>query len=136
MRYALVINGVVDTISMQPQNAPWRTAPDTVFGGWLLDGDEFSAPPARALTVEDYEEAIQAHVDQTARSRLFRDGVTLASYVASTNPQWAAEAVAFVAWRDAVWAHAYAELAKVQAGERAQPTVAEVLAELPVISWA
>ncbi|MCD1265529.1 hypothetical protein [Shinella sumterensis] len=50
-------------------------------------------------TLADYEDAIQGMVDATAKEKLFRDGVTLASYTASTNPQWAAEAVAFVAWR-------------------------------------
>ena len=90
---------------------------------------------AQVLTLTDYENAIQGLVDMTATERMFRDGVTLASYVASTNPQWAAEAQAFVAWRDAVWAYSYAELAKVQAGERAQPTPTEFLAELPAIMW-
>jgi hypothetical protein len=66
---------------------------------------------------------------------MFRDGVTLASYVASTNPQWAAEAQAFVAWRDAVWAYSYTELAKVQAGQREQPTVEDFLTEIDQIVW-
>lgn len=89
------------------------------------------APP----TVSDYEDAVQAHVDAAARSKLFRDGVTLASYTTSTNPQWASEAQAFVAWRDQVWAYAYQELARVMGGEREQPTVADIIAELPPISW-
>lgn len=87
------------------------------------------------LAVVDYEDAIQAKVDVTAKQKLFRDGVTLASYTASTNPQWAAEALAFVAWRDGVWAYAYTELAKVQAGKRQQPTVEEFLAEIEPIEW-
>lgn len=91
------------------------------------------APPAP--TLEDYETAIQAVIDATAREKLFRDGVTLASYTASTNPQWAAEAIAFVAWRDGVWAYAYTELAKVQAGQRDQPTVEEFLIEIEPIVW-
>ena len=86
-------------------------------------------------TLADYENAIQGLVDTTATEKMFRDGVTLASYVASTNSQWAAEAQAFVAWRDAVWAYSYAELAKVQAGEREQPSPADFLAELPAIAW-
>lgn len=86
-------------------------------------------------TLADYENAIQGLVDTTATEKMFRDGVTLASYVASTNPQWAAEAQAFVAWRDAVWAYSYAELAKVQAGEREQPSPADFLTELPAIVW-
>jgi hypothetical protein len=83
----------------------------------------------------DYEAAIQSLVDATATERKFRDGVTMASYVSSTNPQWSAEAQAFVAWRDLVWAYAYAELDKVMTGQRTQPTVEEFLAEIEPISW-
>ncbi|SDJ25129.1 hypothetical protein SAMN05428983_0824 [Agrobacterium fabrum] len=86
-------------------------------------------------TVIDYENAIQNLVDSTAREKQFRDGVTLASYTASTKPNWAAEAQAFVAWRDNVWFYAYGELAKVQAGQRQQPSVEEFLAEITPIEW-
>lgn len=41
-----------------------------------------------------------------------------------------------VAWRDAVWLYAYAELDKVMASEREQPSVDEFIGELPVIEWA
>lgn len=84
---------------------------------------------------EDYANAIQAHVDSTAKSRGYADGVTLAGYVASTVPGWAAEAQAFVTWRDAVWVHAHTELARVLAGERTQPTVMSLIAELPAMIW-
>lgn len=89
------------------------------------------APPA----VVDYQNAIQGLVDEAARSKQFNDGVTLASYKDSTNPLWAAQATAFIAWRDQVWAYSYTELEKVQAGERSQPSVAGFLAELPVVAW-
>lgn len=82
-----------------------------------------------------FESAIQEHVDAAPMEKLFRDGVTMASYVASTNPQWAAEAQAFVAWRDAVWAYAFAELDKVLLGQRPQPTIPDFIAELPPIVW-
>lgn len=102
---------------------------------WEMAGNSIPpyAPPE--ASVEEYEAAVQTHVDEVANSRLFRDGVTLASYTMSTNPQWAAEARAFVAWRDQVWAYSYQELARVQSGEREQPTVLEILAELPPIVW-
>lgn len=106
------------------------TAPDHAQQIW--DGSAWL--PALAV-VSDYETAIQALVDETARSKLFRDGVTLASYVASTNEEWASEAQAFIAWRDQVWAYAYQELARVQGGERSQPAVTEIIAELPAINW-
>ncbi|MNE28095.1 hypothetical protein D3C80_1215250 [compost metagenome] len=87
------------------------------------------------VRITDYENAIQNLVDSTARERQFRDGVTLASYTASTKPKWAAEAQAFVAWRDNVWFYAYGQLAKVQAGQRPQPTVEQFLGEIAPIAW-
>ncbi len=92
-------------------------------------------PSPYAPAMEDYQAAIQSLVDDTARSMQFNDGVTLASYVASTREDWAGQAHAFVAWRDDVWQYAYSELAKVQGGVRTQPTVEAFLNELPEIVW-
>ena len=88
-----------------------------------------------APTQADYSQAIQAHIDGVARSRNYADGVALTSYTVSTIPAWAAEAQVFAAWRDAVWAYAYGELAKVIDGERAQPTIDVLIAELPAMVW-
>lgn len=96
---------------------------------------EMKAAEALATTTAAYQSAIQSHVDAAAVSRRYNDGNALAGYVASTIPSWAAEAQAFVAWRDTVWLHAYTELDKVLTGQRPQPTVEEFLAELPVIAW-
>jgi len=98
--------------------------------------EEIQTPlPPPVPTIADYENAIQNLVDDTARERQFRDGVTLASYTASTKQKWAAEAQAFVAWRDDVWFYAYGQLAKVQAGQRPQPTVEQFLTEIAPIAW-
>ncbi|WP_418137231.1 hypothetical protein [Agrobacterium sp. El2ro-1b] len=99
--------------------------------GQIITVEPSTTPP----TITDYEYAIQNLVDGTARERQFRDGVTLASYIGSTKPKWAAEAQAFVAWRDNVWSYAYGELAKVQTGRRQQPTVEQFLAEIAPIAW-
>jgi len=102
---------------------------------------KFNASAAAGLdlvfqfNITDYENAIQNLVDETAREKQFRDGVTLASYIGSTIPKWAAQAMAFVAWRDNVWRYAYGELAKVQAGQRPQPTVEKFLDEIARIAW-
>ena len=101
----------------------------------LTDDDAQVVAFRNPVSILDYENAIQNLVDGTARERQFRDGVTLASYTASTKPKWAAEAQAFVAWRDNVWFYAYSELAKVQAGQRPQPTVEEFLGEVAPIAW-
>jgi len=102
---------------------------------WLDEGNVIidDAPPP--LTAEQFASAIQSHVDATAKARGYADGVALAGYSTSTIPAWAAEAAAFIAWRDAVWIYAYTELAKVQGGQREVPTVAELIEELPTIVW-
>lgn len=94
-----------------------------------------SLPVPAAPGVKDYQTAIQSLIDETAASKQFNDGVTLASYKDSTVAEWAAQSAAFIAWRDAVWIYCYAELAKVQAGARPQPTLEGFLAELPTIGW-
>jgi len=98
---------------------------------WQAEIAQQSAP-----TPETFSRAVQAHLDATAQERSYDDGYTLATYVSSTNPIWAAEAAAFVAWRDAVWAYALGELDKVQAGTRGVPTAEEFIAELPEFGWA
>lgn len=111
-----------------PYTAEEEMAADAAYQAEL---DARSAPPP----VEDYQNAIQALVDEAAISRRYKSGDAMATYVASTVGDWASEAQAFVAWRDNVWQYAYAELAKVQGGERVQPTVADFLSELPEIVW-
>jgi len=102
--------------------------------GITVEPDPEPAPPPPP-TVTDYGHAIQSHIDGTAQARGYDNGVALVSYLSSTNPSWAAEAATFNTWRDAVWAYAYGELAKVQGGQRAQPTIAEFVAELPQVVW-
>jgi hypothetical protein len=114
----------------------WRDFIDNPGSRRWIDGEVVIVEPSQpAVTITDYENAIQNLVDSTARERQFRDGVTLASYIGSTKPKWAAEAQAFVAWRDNVWFYAYGELAKVQAGQREQPTVEQFLDEIARIAW-
>lgn len=93
------------------------------------------APEPAPATLDDFRHAIQAHIDVTAQERGYDSGVTCSSYVGSTNPAWAAEAAALIAWRDSVWAHAYAELAKVEGGLREQPTIEAILSEIPAMIW-
>lgn len=92
----------------------------------------FLNPPP---SVSEYQNAVQKHVDDTAVSKQYADGVALATYKDSTVPLWAAQATAFIAWRDQVWTFAYDMLAKVQAGQVPQPTIDELIAELPAITW-
>ena len=101
---------------------------ETAFAAW--EPTEATPP-----TVDDFRRTIQACIDAKAQERGYDGGQTIATYIGSTVAQWAAEAQAFVAWRDAVWVHAYAELEKVQNGIRLPPTPEEFCAELPALEW-
>ena len=104
----------------------------------LASGVTIEPAETPLVTEKDYSTAIQAHIDETAQLRPgggYADGVTASSYVSSTVPVWAADANAFVAWRDSVWIYAFTELAKAQAGQRSAPTVGDFIKELPAIKW-
>ena len=74
--------------------------------------------------------AIDVHIDAQARALQYNSAAHLAGYATSTVAEWAAEAQAFVAWRDACWLAALALLAQAEGGGEA-PSVEDVLAALP-----
>lgn len=122
---------------VQYPRAWWRTvSPQKIAGmGFVKYEPPEPEPPSPEQVIEAFRAAIQSHVDAQAVSRRYDSGNSLATYVNSTIPQWAAEAIAFVAWRDAVWAYAYAEMDKVLDGEREQPTIEGFISELPELVW-
>lgn len=94
-----------------------------------------AAPAPEPGSAEAYGAAVQAHLDDVAKAHGYNDALTCVSYHGSANPAWAADAQCFMAWRDAVWLYAYTQLAAVQSNQREQPTVAELIAALPAITW-
>jgi len=82
-----------------------------------------------------YSAAVEAHIEAVAQSRQFSGASSLASYTASTNLVWQAEARAFIAWRDAVWVSALAQMDALQQSGAVWPPVATLLADLPKITW-
>ena len=95
------------------------------------DGASFHRAPPPAPTLADYSSAVQVLLDGAAQARDYADIVSAVSYAGSGVATWAAEGAAFAAWRDAVWLAVYAALAAVEAGSRPQPSVEDLLAELP-----
>lgn len=139
MRLAQIEDGtVINAIEVDPGSIPdwaagWPELTGDAGPDWLWDGVAFAPPAGPPPTVEEYRAAVQAHVDAAAVARLYDSGVSLASYIGSTNPIWAAEAAAFVAWRDEVWAAVYTLWA-------APPTYGDLSIEalidsLPPITW-
>lgn len=102
------------------------------------DLGERPAPETSVNEQTEYAEAVMAsarrlineEVEAYARSKGYNDAASFASYVPSTVEAWAAEAKAFVEWRDSVWVAAYSQMAAVQQGAPL-PTAEELLASLP-----
>lgn len=118
-------------VPVDPGNRDYQCLMDEVANGAVIE-----ELPASSVTLDDFRQAIEAHVDQVAQERQYSGAVSISTYENSTNPAWAAEAQAFVAWRDAVWIYAFTELAKVQAEERPAPESVEAfVAELPEMVW-
>ena len=92
-------------------------------------------PPPPPLTEADYTRAIQTHLDAQAQARQYDSIQSAVTYIDDPNPTYAAEAAALRDWRSSVWTYALAELARVQAGERVQPSVEDLVAELPPLAW-
>jgi len=84
---------------------------------------------------KELTDAVQQHLDNTAKTRGYDGILSLASYATSTNPTFSAEGQAGVVWRDAVWAYCYQVLADVQTNNRPVPTAEALIAELPTIAW-
>ena len=91
--------------------------------------------PPVPLTMQDFDSALTAHLDNTARSRKYDNRVTCALRAGYPGP-FQAEGQAFAQWMDACNAFAYQLLAEVEAGNTPAPqTVEEFISSLPVISW-
>ena len=78
--------------------------------------------------------AVQAHMDAAAQALGYDDIKAAVTYADEPAvPRFQAEGQAFRAWRSIVWAHCYMVLDDVQAGRRAIPTAADLIAELPAL---
>ena len=92
-------------------------------------------PPSPEQIVAQYTAAVQKHLDDFARTRNYDSILSAATYATSTVPKFAAEGKYAVEARDATWAKCYEVLAVVEAGSHPMPTLDELLAELPVLTW-
>ena len=92
-------------------------------------------PPSPEQIVAQYTAAVQKHLDDFARTRNYDSILSAATYATSTNPKFAVEGQYAVEARDATWAKCYEVLAAVEAGSSPMPTLDELLAELPVLTW-
>lgn len=124
------------------------TAHVTAYGGFVYEGTyspelwvENSTvtikPEVYIPTLKDYDIAIERHLDAEAAAAGYYDPLEripsidrACSYAGFAN-DYQAEAQSFVAWRSEVWAYVYNVKTDVEAGNRTQPTIEELIAELP-----
>lgn len=120
------------------------------LGGWTgnyptVNVVEVPTPPADArqpwtgtawgpvpLTLLDYEQAVQVQLDALAQGLGYDDIRSAVTYADEPSvARFQQEGQALRRHRSLCWATCYRVLAEVQAGTRPQPSVAELLAELP-----
>jgi hypothetical protein len=95
----------------------------------------YQPPP---ITLKDYDIAVEKHLDSVADAAGYYDplgripNIDRACAYAAYENEYQAESQAFVAWRASVWAKAYEIQQSVENGERDQPTIEELISELPV----
>lgn len=80
------------------------------------------------------QEALELHINDIAKERLYTDAVSCASYKDSTNPVWSAEASAFITWRDICYEYAFDYIEKAESGE-IQPDFDEFVEGIPEMIW-
>jgi hypothetical protein len=101
---------------------------------WLAAGNkpETVPPPTFEEILEAVTPGVQQWMDNTARQKGYDSVVSCATYATSGVPEFAADAAAIIAWRDAVWTAAYAWRDGLN-GQLPEviPTIEEVIAQLP-----
>lgn len=106
--------------------ALWTAADDAAKNPPLPTGDAL----ARMLNT-----SVQFHMDGVVRVRGYDGILALCTYATSTNPVFAGEGQAGVAWRDAVWDVAIPIIADVVSGKRPIPTPEDWNTLLPPMVW-
>lgn len=91
--------------------------------------------PTQAEILAAYTAAIQARLDDFAKTRGYDGILPACTYATSSVPKFAAEGQYAEEARDATWAKSYEILAAVEAGTRPMPTIDEIMLELPLLAW-
>lgn len=89
-------------------------------------------PPTPEQVAATYAAAVQSHMDSAAVAAGYDDIKTAVTYADEPAvARFQSEGAAFRAWRSLCWDYCYTQLAAVQSATRIQPTIAELVAELP-----
>ncbi len=100
----------------------------------MSEEPQWERPYAIFVAFNTFLPYIDHLLDTTAQSKQYGSAVACASYANSTNPQWKAEADAFISWRDQVFAYAINIQTEVMGGAPI-PTFEDFVSGLPLIVW-
>ena len=120
------------------ENAPYERGYDGQLyraGEAPQKSPEEQQAEAQAAMQAEFTNAIQQRLDAFAQERGYDNIMSACSYFGSGNARFKAEADRAIQLRDDTWAICYAILAAVLAGERAVPTLEEIVSELPALTW-
>lgn len=109
------ISGVLDVLTQEQYEAARQAEMDA----------------RKHLLIASMTASVQQHMDSTATTKGY-DGIQSAALRAALpSSPFHSEGVAYGEWMDSCWARCYQILAEVEAGQRAQPTAEDLIAELP-----
>lgn len=91
-------------------------------------------PPPTERIIAQYTAALDRHIDDVAHDDQWDNRITCIARAGYPNP-WQQRAIAFGTWMDTCYALAYQIMAEVQGGVRQLPSIAEFIAEMPVMEW-
>jgi|SRR5215469_7423444 len=116
-------------IPMDPGNADYQA-----YLAWMSLGNTPLAVPAQSFSQfsTGIEASVQSWLDQTAQQNGYDSAFSCVSYKDSGVTQYAGDAQAMIAWRDAVWSQVISTINGYNGSIPAvAPTAAQFIAALP-----
>lgn len=92
-------------------------------------------PPTSDHIITTLALEVQSVLDNKVKERGYDGILSAASYAVSKHPTFSIEGRACVDWRDAVWDVCYKVMEEVMVGTRPTPSVEELIALLPKLTW-
>lgn len=142
---ALIKDGVVQNLSDTEyppfDGMEWVDCPDDCQPAWAYIDGLFLAPVisepvlSKQEQLDQFNNRIQNFIDAKAIEKGYQFGFACATYISSSNTQWAAEAQTFISWRDNVWSLTFEAIEPFELGTGELPNVDDFISSLPEIVW-
>lgn len=128
-------NTVTDTEFTEGVRAVLKSS--TEYQEWIAEGNtpdpEFTVEEVASQKISAIEYAIQAELDKEAVLAGYDNIHTAVTYAAETAvAKFSTDGKSFRKWRSLVWKYAYDVLADYQAGNIPEPTIEDMLFNMPV----